>query len=264
MFGEVAFIGFGEAGQAFAAGASPRAFDIDSSRTTRATLAETLAEADAVISVVTADQALAAAKSAAQYIRKGSYYFDLNSVAPQTKQEAAKAIESAGGHYIDVAVMAPVHPKRLETPLLVCGTHAAAGLELLTAYGFKNVRVVGNDIGRASTVKMLRSVMYKGVEALTLECLLACEKAGVTDEVLASFGNDWSSGADYRLDRMLVHGLRRSAEMRESARTLSMLEVSPKLTEGTVAWQQALGELNISPVPEGLRAKLTSILEKLP
>jgi len=46
--------------------------------------------------------------------------------------------------------------------------------------------------------------MYKGVEALTAECLLACEKAGVTDEVLSSLGNDWATGADYRLDRMLV------------------------------------------------------------
>jgi hypothetical protein len=115
--------------------------------------------------------------------------------------------------------------------------------------------------------------MYKGVEALTAECLIACERAGVTDEVLGSFGGgagsgagsgDWASGADYRLDRMLVHGLRRSAEMQESTKTLRALGVPPMLTEGTADWQQAMGALAISPVPDGLSAKLKAILERMP
>ena len=139
-----------------------------------------------------------------------------------------------------------------------------AGAAALSALGFTNIRVVGDDVGRASTIKMLRSVMYKGVEALTAECLIACEKAGVTDEVLASFGNDWSENADYRLGRMLVQGLRRAAEMHESAQTLLSLGVSPMLTQGTVGWQQAMGELALNPPPEGLKAKLAAILENMP
>jgi 3-hydroxyisobutyrate dehydrogenase-like beta-hydroxyacid dehydrogenase len=127
---------------------------------------------------------------------------------------------------------------------------------MLGALGFTNVGAVGDDVGRASTIKMLRSVMYKGVEALTAECLIACERAGVTEEVLASFGNDWSNGADYRLDRMMIHGLRRSAEMAESVKTLEALGVEPAMTKGTVARQQAIGALGITAPPEGLAAKL--------
>ena len=180
----------------------------------------------------------------------------MNSVAPDTKRAAAAEIGAAGGRYVDVAVMSPVNPARLGVPLLVSGPYAQDGLNALEALGFKSVRVVGDEVGRASTIKMLRSVMYKGMEALTAECLIACERAGVTDEVLGSFGNDWAKGADYRLDRMLVHGLRRAAEMAESVKTLESLGVDALMTRGTVSRQAQIGGLGVSPVPETLKGKL--------
>jgi 3-hydroxyisobutyrate dehydrogenase-like beta-hydroxyacid dehydrogenase len=259
-----AIIGFGEAGQAFADDQPWPAFDIDPAKTRSASLAEALRGAKAILSLVTADAAISAAQAAALYIAADDFFFDMNSVSPDSKRETAKVIEGAGGRYIDVAVMSPVHPAKRATPLLISGPHAAAGLETLSGLGFTNVRVVGDDIGRASTIKILRSVMYKGVEALTAECLLACEKAGVTDEVLASFGNDWATSADYRFDRMLVHGARRAAEMYQASQTLLSLGISPSLTEGTVEWQQALGELAITPVPAGLKSKLAAIIGRMP
>lgn len=267
-------IGFGEAGSTFARAAGwegdARAFDIhpvdfDAAAVRGcASLAEALAGAPSVLSVVTADNSLAVAQEAAALIAPGTFFFDMNSVAPDTKRAAAAAIAASGALYVDVAVMAPVNPSRLATPLLLSGPDAEAGEAALTALGFTNLRIVGDAVGRASTIKMLRSVMYKGVEALTAECLVACERAGVTDEVLGSFGNDWATGADYRLDRMLAHGLRRAAEMAEAAQTLSSLGVSPMLTEGTVGWQQAIGDLAISPVPDGLQGKLSAIIGKMP
>ncbi len=257
-------IGNGEAGQAFDVDESWNAFDILAERTKSPSLSAALVGAEIILSVVTADQALLTAACAADHLEPGSLYCDMNSIAPNTKIAAAQIIEAAGGRYVDVAVMSPVNPARRKTPLLVSGPHAEAGAAALAALGFTNVRVVGDKLGRASTIKMLRSVMYKGMEALTAECLIACERAGVTDEVLGSFGNDWSSGADYRLDRMMVHGLRRAAEMYESSETLRSLGVAPILTEGTVDWQQAIAEFGVSPVPEGLKAKLAAILERMP
>jgi 3-hydroxyisobutyrate dehydrogenase-like beta-hydroxyacid dehydrogenase len=249
-------IGFGEAGQAFAVGEGWRAFDIDPEKTLAGSLADALEGAEVVLSVVTADQALAAAGQAAALIGAGALFCDMNSVAPGTKQQAAKLIEGGGGRYVDVAVMSPVNPKRRETPLLLSGPHAVAGLDALTGLGFSNARIVGEEVGRASTIKMLRSVIYKGMEALTAECLLACEKAGVTEEVLGSFGNDWATGADYRLDRMMVHGTRRSEEMREVVKTLEALCIEPLMTRGTVERQRAIGARNIKSPPNGLDAKL--------
>ena len=252
----VSLIGYGEAGQAFAGEDAWRAFDIVAERTRSASLAEALEGAELIVSVVTADQSSFAAEAAAKLIGKGALFCDMNSVAPATKQEAAALIEEAGGRYVDVAVMSPVHPAKRAAPVLLSGPHAHAALQQLKTLGFSNVRVVGDTVGRASTIKMLRSVMYKGMEALTAECLIACERAGVTDEVLESFGNDWSSGADYRLDRMMVHGLRRAAEMDEAVKTLVGLGIDPLMTQGTAARQHSIGALNIICPPDGLDAKL--------
>ncbi|MFX8316376.1 hypothetical protein ABTL66_19245, partial [Acinetobacter baumannii] len=91
----------------------------------------------------------------------------------------AAAIRAAGGRYVDVAVLAPVNPARMNVPLLVAGPDAAEAAQALGAAGFASVRMVGDEIGRASAIKMIRSVMVKGIEALTAEMMLAATAAGV-------------------------------------------------------------------------------------
>lgn len=269
----LSLIGFGEAGSTFARSGdwSARAYDVKTEGAARAemlaryedagvkgaeTAKDAVSGADAIFSVVTADQALFAARNAAGAIANDAFFFDMNSVAPDTKRAAAAVIDAAGGRYVDVAVMAPVNPARMAVPLLVSGPYAEQGVALLADAGFTKVRVIGTDVGRASTIKMLRSVIFKGMEALTAECVLACDRAGVLDEVLGSLGAEWPALADYRLDRMMVHGVRRAAEMEESAKTLEALGVAPLMTRGTIAWQRQIGSLAFSPIPETLDAKL--------
>lgn len=257
----VAFIGFGEAGQAFATGllADVRAFDIktDDPATREAkradyasagvagapTLAAALSGADLVLSVVTADKALAVARAAAPLLIPGALYCDMNSVAPATKRAAAGVIEAAGGRYADVAVMSPVLPARRAAPLLVSGDATDAAWVLLADLGF-DARALPGPVGRASTVKMLRSVLVKGLEALTVECFGAAARAGVTDEVRDSLaegwpGIDWAARAAYNGRRMTVHGLRRAAEMDEVAATLEALGVDPVMTRAAARAQRA-------------------------
>lgn len=273
-------IGFGEAARAFAPGLSARLAGYDRKTddadlrprkladfaadgvTACETPAAALAEAEAVLSLVTADQALAAA-TASDGLSPGALWFDMNSVAPQTKQSAARVITARGGRYVDAAVMAPVHPKRSAVPILLSGPHAAAGAALLVEIGFADVRVIAGDIGAASAVKMLRSVMVKGIEALCAECALAADAAGVLDEVVASLDASppppgWAARFDYNLDRMLVHGLRRAAEMDEVVSTLEALGNGATMSRGTAERQRALGALAIAP-PDGLAAKLHAL-----
>lgn len=287
MEGVFAFIGFGEAAQAFAdardaAGSSPRAYDIktdsaasrDAKRADyararvegRDTPGEALSGAAAVLSLVTADQALAAARFDAALLEPEALWLDMNSVAPDTKRAAAAAIETAGARYVDVAIMAPVHPQRLDAPLLVSGPHAEPGAAMLTAIGFTNVAIVPGGVGAASAIKMIRSVMVKGLEALTAECVLAAEAAGVRDAVIASLnaswpGTDWATKADYNLDRMMVHGVRRAAEMEEVVKTLDALGTGSAMTRGTVERQRAIGRLGHRPGPT-LDLKLDALLNR--
>lgn len=268
----IASIGFGEAGQAFAR-PGVRAYDRNGPAIGDAygatgvigceTPAEALADADAVFSLVTADQALPAARAYAALLAPGALWLDMNSVAPDTKRVAAQAIATAGGRYVDVAVMAPVLPARLAVPLLLAGPHAAEAEAVLRGHGFTNVAIAGPDIGAASSIKMIRSVMVKGLEALTAECALAAERAGVLEPVIASLDasskpQGWETRIDYNLDRMMAHGLRRAAEMEEVAVTLAALGVDPAMTRGTIERQRTLGSLGLTP-PDGLTAKLTAL-----
>ena len=252
----VALIGFGEAGEAFVRApgwrGETRAWDLLPERRaamaacgveTGGDAAAALADRAFLLSLVTADSALAAARDYAALLPAGALWCDMNSVAPDTKREAAAAIEAAGGRYVDVAVMAPVD-KGLAVPLLLAGPHALAARPLLEALGFTNLRVVGDDVGRASAIKMIRSVMVKGLEALSWECMAAAEAAGVLDEVTASLDASekpagWAERFAYNRERMETHGARRAAEMEESARTLEALGVEPVMTRGTVRLQRA-------------------------
>lgn len=282
-----ALIGFGEAGRTFASagGWTPRTHVYDRLTLDPETRAAKLADYDAagvtgcentaaaladsavILSLVTADQALAVAEDAAGSIRRGSLYLDLNSVAPETKRSAARAIDAAGGDYVDVAVMSPVQPAALSVPLLVSGLRASDAAGVLSELGFTRVRVVGEAVGRASSIKMIRSVMIKGIEALSAECMLAASEADVLDEVVASLdaswpGADWGRRADYNLDRMMVHGERRSAEMEEVVRTLDDLGVGSDMSRGTVVRQAAVGALGLKTPPEGLLAKIETVLNR--
>jgi 3-hydroxyisobutyrate dehydrogenase-like beta-hydroxyacid dehydrogenase len=255
MTQSIALIGFGEAGSTFARAAGwagAWTFDI---RPDRAAVAKDLgltfadnavdavAGADLVLSLVTADAALQVAHDHAHCLMRGALWCDMNSVAPETKRATAKIIEDRGAHYVDVAVLAPVEPARLKVPLLLAGAAADAAALALGSAGFTNIRVVGTDVGRASAIKMIRSVMVKGIEALTAEMMLAATRAGVAEEVLASLdaserSQSWYTRAAYNIERMATHGARRAAEMEESAKTLTALGVEPLMTAGTVRRQR--------------------------
>ncbi|PZO56187.1 MAG: NAD(P)-dependent oxidoreductase [Alphaproteobacteria bacterium] len=279
MLGAIGFLGFGEAAQTFAGDARWRGpaqgYDrqTDSPALAEAKSAEfallgvrkcsssreAVADAGIILSLVTADQAGVAARDAALHIVEGALYLDMNSVAPATKKAAAAAIGARGGLYVDAAIMSPVKPAALDAPILLSGPAAEAAETVLCSLGFTSVRSVGAEVGRASLIKMVRSVLIKGIEAVTAECLLAAHAGGVVDEVLASLGESWRKQADYNLERVLVHGVRRAAEMEEVAHTLRDLGVKPRMTEGAVAWQSEIGALGLNPAPVALHDKLHSV-----
>jgi 3-hydroxyisobutyrate dehydrogenase-like beta-hydroxyacid dehydrogenase len=263
----VSFIGFGEAGQAIAAGLREdgieriAAWDIlfphaegaglkAAGKTAGVRLAhsaaEAVAETDVVISAVTAASSLEAARSVAPHLTGNPYYLDINSVSPGRKQDTAKLLGEKA-RYVDVAVVAAIHPLRHKTPLLISGPHAQAIAPLLAELAMQST-MVGAKTGQAAAIKMIRSVMIKGIEALTLECFLAAAQAGVLDEVTASLKNnypslDWTKIADYNLERMASHGERRAAEMEESAVTLRELGLEPLMVEATVKRQREMGAI---------------------
>jgi 3-hydroxyisobutyrate dehydrogenase-like beta-hydroxyacid dehydrogenase len=167
-----------------------------------------------------------------------------------------------------MAIMAPVHPRRQETPVLLAGPAAEVAAARLAGLGMRPA-LAGPRVGDASTIKMLRSVMVKGIEALTAECLLAARRAGVEGEVLASLqasdpGFDWTVRSAYSLERMMAHGARRAAEMREVAATLRELGLPDRLDVATADWQAEVGGLGLAGGPDDLADRADRILARLP
>lgn len=242
---KVAMIGFGEVGGIFAtdlvqAGAELSVFDIDPGAQARAaglaahTVSDAARGAAIVFVCVTAGSVMDAMRSLEGGLGHGPFVVDVNSIAPGTKQAAARLIEAAGGRYVEAAVMASVPPKRLRTPMLLGGPHAAGFIEAARPFGM-DLTDYSPEIGRASSVKMCRSVMIKGIEALTTECMLAARHYGVENDVLRTLGDtlphpDWPALARYVISRALIHGKRRAEEMREVARTVSDAGLEPLLS----------------------------------
>jgi 3-hydroxyisobutyrate dehydrogenase-like beta-hydroxyacid dehydrogenase len=263
----VSFIGFGEAGQAIAAGLRDAGieriaawdilFPLAAGERLKAagdkigvrlanSAADAVAETDMIVSAVTAASSVEAARSVEPHLAGSPYYLDINSVSPGRKQETAKLLGERA-RYVDVAVIAPIHPLRHRTPLLLAGPHAEEISPLLRELEMQ-LSVTGTETGQAAAIKMIRSVMIKGIEALTLECFLAAARAGLLEEVTASLKNnypalDWTKIADYNLERMASHGERRAAEMEESAVTLRELGLDPLMVDATVARQREMGAI---------------------
>jgi len=259
----ICLLGFGEVGQILAqdlralevgeisswdpkfadAGSAPsRALGASKTRA-GADPASALSGADIVISAVTAAQTVEAARAAASGLRSGMFYVDLNSTAPGVKRNAAAIVQASGASYVEVAVISPVPPKRIRTPMLLGGPAARDFLPAMRGLGFEGATFYSEDFGKASAVKMCRSVIVKGMETLLTESMLAARRYQVEDDVLASlsavFSNpDWKQTAHYMISRSVEHGNRRAEEMRDAAHTVLGAGVEPLLTNACVERQE--------------------------
>src|SRR5258707_14237178 len=218
----IALLGFGEAGSAIARGlaaesgwrGTPRAGDnaprrliaIDTAldKDARGTAlgkqaraldvaiegsyTEALRQADLVICAVQGEHALEAAEAAAPLLKKGAHYLDLCTVTGKMSDENRAPIEAAGGRYIDIAVMGGFFKNGIKAPMLVAGEDVEPIVAWMNANGF-DTKVLGTKPGNASSVKMLRSVIVKGIEALAVESFVTAERQGILKEVMGCLGD---------------------------------------------------------------------------
>ncbi|MGE4451091.1 NAD(P)-dependent oxidoreductase [Castellaniella sp.] len=199
------------------------------------------AASDLVISAVTASNTVAVAREAAAHLRPGTIFLDLNSASPGAKRQAAGLVEAAGGRYVEAGVMTSVPPYGIRVPMLLGGPHAEALAERLRAFGM-DATAVSPELGVASAIKMCRSVMIKGLEALVIESYTAARAYGVEDYVLPTLQEtfpsiDWTEQGRYFYSRVVQHGRRRAEEMREVANTVREAGFEPWMAAATAEKQ---------------------------
>ncbi len=250
----IGLIGHGEVGKTFSVGlkdkpgvasmgawdlkfADPatRAFELDHCSlhgiTAHSSMRELCEASDLLISAVTASNTLAVAQEAAQFIRAGSVFLDFNSASPGTKQQCGALIDARGADYVEAGVMTSVPPYGIRVPMLLGGAQAAPLAALLTGWGM-DAKAVSDRLGVASAIKMCRSVMIKGLEALVIESYATARQYGVEDHVLPTLQEtfpsiDWQRQGAYFFSRVVQHGQRRAEEMREAANTVDEAGFEP-------------------------------------
>jgi 3-hydroxyisobutyrate dehydrogenase-like beta-hydroxyacid dehydrogenase len=253
----LAFIGYGEVGQLFARqltarGAQVSVHDVKALGDIAAPdgvqfapgLAEAVDGAEIVVSAVTADQAEPAAHAAAPHLRAGQIYVDLNSVSPNTKRAVARTL--GGLDFVEFAVMAPVAGLGIAAPVLAGGPRAQDVAAQLNPFGMK-IDVVSAEIGVASSTKLCRSLVIKGLEAIMVDLSRAAPRAGVAEGVLASLtasypGMPWADIMATMPPRVARHGKRRAAEMREAATMLEELGLSGAFARAIADSHEAYAE----------------------
>jgi 3-hydroxyisobutyrate dehydrogenase-like beta-hydroxyacid dehydrogenase len=255
----IGFLGFGEVAAHFSAalqdaGAEVLAFDVLLDRPGGreqlaarargtpprfAALPEMLSRAEIILSTVTTDVALQAARSCVPYLRRGQAYVDLNATSPAMKREIAAVVGNTGADFVEGAILSAVGVAGAKAKVLLCGARAAGTAKRLSALGL-DVHDYGTQIGKASSFKMLRSVFSKGIEALLVESLLAARRAGVEAdlwrEIVATI--DAASFEEVGGNWIRTHGSaheRRWHEMADVRAMLADMGLDAPMTEATVA-----------------------------
>ena len=278
----VGFVGFGEAGSTIARGLRSAgvdrivAYDIQSKTSDIATVVgspqELAASSDIIFSTVTSSSALDAATQHAPHLTARHTYADLNSVSPALKQDIDTVISATGARFVEIAVMAPVPPYGHAVPMLAGGAGANAFKQAMAPFGMRIDVLDGAKVGSAAAVKMCRSIVVKGIEALLFECVMAATTFGADDLVFASLketwpGIDWKTLADYTTGRVVVHGERRGHEMEEVAATLRAIGIDPIMAEATARRQFSSAAMDLKSHfgPEGPKTyrEVVDVIETL-
>ena len=273
----VGMVGYGEVGKIFTAGLKQQVlssaawdikFDLPALREAElshaanagvvacGSMQDLCRQADLVISAVTASNTLAVAQSAAACMRSGMVFLDLNSASPGTKQQAGALIDAAGAVYVEAGVMTSVPPYGIRVPMLLGGKRAPELAVLLNSWGM-DARAVSEQLGVASAIKMCRSVMIKGLEALVIESYATARAYGVEEQMIPTLqqtfpGIDWQQQGAYFFSRVVQHGQRRAEEMREAANTVREAGFPSALTGAIADKQQCVADLARAGVFQGI------------
>jgi 3-hydroxyisobutyrate dehydrogenase-like beta-hydroxyacid dehydrogenase len=246
----IAVLGLGEAGSAIsrdlvAAGADVRGYDprapVPGGVESRASEADAVADADLVLCLTCAHEAVAAMRAALPCLRPETIWADMNAAAPQLKVGLTEI--SAGASVVDVAIMAPVPGKGLHTPMVASGPRAHDVAAHLNSFG-GDIDVLDGPVGAASSRKLLRSVFYKGLATSVVEALAGAEAAGCREWLYDNISRELASFDHTTIERLVTgtrdHAKRRTDEMQAAAQQLRDLDVTPRISSAAAELLQAV------------------------
>jgi len=230
---------------------------------------QTLSEkTDTIISCVTGSVALRIAGQTAPYLTQNKLYIDVNTTAPMVQEKIAAVIESSGAAFVDAAMMGAIPTFLHRVPILASGSGAVRFKELMEPYGMQ-IDCLGEKPGKASGLKMFRSIFMKGLVALLIEMLMAARRYEAEDTVLQSISESMDKNNFMETTRIIftkgITGAERMAhEMEDVIETLQFLDLPSDMTQAVrekLVWCSRLGlrEKFGGNIPETLDQALSAL-----
>lgn len=264
----VGIIGFGEVGQAFAKGMKENTehiFIYDLLLETNQVLKDRVdtigvkavdsikalgEDCTLIFSLVNSAASVEVAKNIATKINKGTVFIDLTTSTPLTKEKSEKVITDNQGIYVDGAIMGTVVTEQHRVPLLIAGANANTIKVQLNSLGL-NAQSIDHPNGGAASIKLLRSVFMKGVEALIIETMTAAKIYGVSSEVMQSISktinnNDFNHFANTLITTHVIHKERRYKEVLDSSKLVKEAHLHGFVTDGVTSFFSNSVKMNIN------------------
>lgn len=202
---------------------------------------DAITNADLILSTNLAAVAVDVAKEVRPNLKLGQIYADMNTSSPSIKQAIDHVLAESPALFADVAIMAPIAPERICTPLIASGKGASRFYELFSQFGAP-ITVLAEPAGQAATLKLIRSIFYKGLAAVVMETLEAAEQLNVVDyarEQMLTILKD-----EPMIDRF-VNGSRKHARRRlhEMDAVIELLQSINVEAHSSIAARQRLNDL---------------------
>lgn len=242
-----AILGLGEAGSHFAndlvkLGVKVVGYDPNPLRKLDATIqvkssnAEAAKDADIIFSANLSSVSIEIAEELTSVLKPHQFFCEMNTSGPEKKKKIAEILKPSGVKVIDLAIMAPVPPKGMMTPLLASGEYAAEFLEKVKPLNLDLKILANSQVGDAATRKLLRSIVYKGIAAVICEAMEAGEAFGMEAYIRGQISS-LIGGNDELIDRFVegsrTHAVRRMHEMEAVIEMLEAQGIEPIVTRGT-------------------------------
>ncbi len=266
------FIGFGEVGYYFAKGLKEDgvseviAFDVNADAEEKgvlvrwraadarvqlvSSLKDLIERSDLIISSVWGNMALEVASEAAAFISGRKVYCDINNTAPSSKERESDLLKAKGVEFIDMALFTDPSRSKHRSFVLISGDGAAQFKSVMDRFSM-NMTVVPGPAGKATTIKTLVNIYYKGIQAICLELALSAWKAGVDLEILAPLvvkpveNLPKEKEFAFWMIRGAIHATRKAAELESVAEAVERWGVKPIMLQATKERLHSISEFDL-------------------
>ncbi len=224
-----------------------------------------ITEADLILSIMVPSQATSAAEKVAEALQKvdtNLTYVDCNAIAPQTVYRISETITSVGSNFVDASIIGPPPRTPGATRFYASGPEITSFLEL-KEYGL-DVRILGEEIGLASAIKMCYASLTKGLTALCTELLTAAELLGVSEALAEEF--QLSQSVLYeRMERglpgMPTKAKRWIGEMEEISDTFADVGLTPNILTGAADMYRLVSSTHLADLSPEARDQFPTLSE---